>query len=189
MSVGIVTRSEAIDCAEGPRGCKESRALSAWRKACGPGCRGGRQIVAEGDVPVRIGEVQGRCSITDHSRQKARRHRSGPSTSRGSAPAPSPPGDAANRQGKRGNGPSDNQRVPVIFPCCGRQDGQPSTGIDPEGAADHDRIHLKRLRLPEVCPAPGDGGFSAECGRRRAACIDGGELVWERWNRRHGGGL
>ena len=158
------------------------------RKASGPGCRGARQIVAAGVGPVRREEVQGRSSIADRSRQKAHRRRSGPSTSIGSGQAPPPPGDAVNRDGKRGSDPSGDQRLPVTFLCRDRQDRQPSTGISHEGTADDDRDHIKRLRLPAAYPVPGGGGFSAVPGRPKEAGIDDGDEVRERVDRRHGRG-
>jgi hypothetical protein len=99
------------------------------------------------------------------------------------------PGDAVNRHEKRGSGPSDNQRFPIIFLYHGRQDGRPSTGIDPEGAADDDRVHFKRFRLPAACPVPGGGGFSAAPGRLKEAGIDDEKVVRELADRRHGGGV
>jgi len=101
--------------------------------------------------------------------------------------APPPPGDAVNRDGKRRGDPSDDQRLPVTFLCRDRQDGQSSTGISPEGTADDNVDHIKRLRLPAACPVPGGGGFLSDPSRPRAAGIQAGSSVREQPDQRQDG--
>lgn len=70
----------------------------------------------------------------------------------------------------------------MIFPCRGRQDFRPSTGIDPEvpeGAVGEDRGHINPPRLPAAYPVRGGEGFLADPRRLRAAGVDDGGSVPE----------